>query len=63
MVVLRKGCLRKVLVGGKDVVSDENFVNLAYKNFVSFNECLGFPKEGFEKEVDSLLRKLEALEL
>ena len=37
----------------KDVVSKENFVDLAYKNFVSFNEYLGLLMVGFEKEVDS----------
>ena len=46
-------------VGGKDVESKENFVD-SYKNFVSFSEYLGLPMEGFDKEVDSLLRKLEA---
>ena len=46
-------------VGGKDVESEENFLD-SYKNFVSFSEYLGLPLEGFEKEVDSLLRKLEA---
>ncbi|RVW28311.1 U3 small nucleolar RNA-associated protein 7 [Vitis vinifera] len=30
-----------------------------FRNFVSFRECLGLPVEGFEKEVESLLRKPE----
>ena len=46
-------------VGGKDMELGENFAN-SYKNFVSFSEHLGLPMEGFEKEVGSLLRKLEA---
>lgn len=40
--------------------SDRNCADLAFKKFISFNEYLGLHVERFEKEVDSLLRKLEA---
>lgn len=42
--------------------SDGNCTNLTSKKFISFNEYLGLPMEGFEKEADSQLRKLEAQE-
>lgn len=40
--------------------SDRNCADLAFKKVISFNEYLGLPVEGFEKEVDSLLRKVDA---
>lgn len=57
---LRKGCPRKDLMGRKDGAFNENIVDLAYKNFIFFSEHMGLPVEGFEKEVGSLLSKLEA---
>lgn len=38
----------------------KNLTNLSFWNFVSFNKCLGLLVEGFEKKVESLLRKLVA---
>lgn len=44
----------------KDMMGDKNFSNLSFKNFVSFREWLGLQVNNCEKEVASLLRKLEA---
>lgn len=45
--------------GVKDVGFDEILVDLSFKNFVFVNEFLSLPMEGFEKEVKSLLRRLQ----
>lgn len=47
------------LEGVKDVGFDEILVDLSFKNFVFVNEFLSLPMEGFEKEVKSLLRRLQ----
>ena len=41
------------------VVDGEEFTSLP-KGFVEFSTCLGLPILGVEKEINSLLRKLEA---
>ena len=41
------------------VAKGEEFASLP-KGFVKFSNCLGLPILGFEKEISSLLRKLEA---
>ena len=43
----------------KVVGSDESLNDLSFQKLVSFSELLGLLVEGFEKEVESLLRELE----
>ncbi|RVW59902.1 hypothetical protein CK203_086966 [Vitis vinifera] len=56
--LLREGLPNKDLEGVK-VVSNESLNNQSFQKFVSFSEFLGLSMEGFEKEVESLLRKPE----
>ena len=42
----------------KDMLGDGSLSS--FRNFISFNKSLGLPIDGFEKEVVSLLRILEA---
>ena len=42
------------------MVPDEIIVDLSYKNFFFFNKYLGLVLKGFENEVESPLRKMEA---
>lgn len=56
----RKARTMTNFVGRKDEESDGNCANEAFKKLVSIHEFLGLFVEGFEKEVDSLLRILEA---
>lgn len=55
----KEGRPSKDLEGVKVVGSDNSLNDLSFQKFVSFSEFLGFLVEGFEKEVESLLRKLE----